>query len=362
MTRDDDASPLVGKAFAARVLAALGLAAGVTVAVLVAWRAHQVLFVSFLGVLFAIFLDGVAELLARVVPLRKRALLRGLLVLALGALVLVGVLWGPDLARGFVDLARSLPRALDGVRQGLEQTSWGRTLARSMPDAGALLSTVEPSRVAGLFSSAAGGLAGLFIVLFVGVYVALDPHRYVDHAVRVLPPARRARGAEVLSALHHALQQWLLGRFADMLVLASLTTVGLLLLGVPFAVPLGLTAGALAFVPYVGPILSVIPAVLVATQADTPNAALWVLGLYAVVQFVESYLITPLIEQRAVDVPPALGLATQAVLGLLAGAIGVIVATPVLVVIIVLVQSLWIEGGLGEEVRVIGEPSRGDEE
>src|SRR5690606_25719481 len=115
---------------------------------------------------------------------------------------------------------------------------------------------------------------------------------------------RRARGAEVLSALHHALQQWLLGRFADMLVLASLTTVGLLLLGVPFAVPLGLTAGALAFVPYVGPILSVIPAVLVATQADTPNAALWVLGLYAVVQFVESYLITPLIEQRAVDVPP----------------------------------------------------------
>lgn len=352
------AGPVVGKAFALRVLTTLALAAGVGVLVVAAWIAHQVLLVIFLGVLFAILLDGVAQLIARVVPMKPRHVLRLLLLLVVAGTVLFGVLFGPDLANQFVQFFRALPQALDAIRDSLGNTSWGRAAARSMPDAEQFVSSMGPSRIAGLFSSLAGGMTALFIVLFVGVYAALDPPRYVDNAVRVLPPAHRERGREVLDTLRRALTHWLLGRLADMLVLATLTTLGLLLVGIPFAIPLGITAGLLCFVPYVGPLLSVFPAVLVASQADVPNGVLLVIALYSVAQFVESYFITPLIEQRAVDVPPALGLAIQAVFGMWAGVVGVIVATPVLVVIIVLIQSLWIEGKLGETVRVIGEPSR----
>lgn len=351
---------LVGRRFAARALAALGLAAGVTVALLVAWKASQVLLVLFLGVLFGIFLDAVAHLVARVVPAKPRSVLRVLLVLALTLSVAAGVWLGPELADLFVRFFRVLPRAVDSLRESLGRTPWARTFAEQLPDFGQIVAAADPTRIAGLFSSALGGLAGLFIVVFVGIYTALDPPRYAANALRALPEVHRERGGEVLAAVHRALQQWLLGRFVDMLVLATVIALGLWWIGVPFALPLGLLAGALEFVPYVGPMLSVVPAALVALQTDDPHAVLWVLGLYAVAQVAQSYVVTPLIEQRAVDVPPALGLATQAVLGLLAGGIGVVVATPLLVVIIVLVQSLWIEGGMHEQVRVIGERSDED--
>ena len=125
-----------------------------------------------------------------------------------------------------------------------------------------------------------------------------------------------------------------------MSVVGALTFAGLWLLDVLLALTLALLASALTFVPNFGPILSAAPAVLLALEAGLTHAA-WVAGLYLAVQTVESYLITPIIQQRTVALPPALTLGTQLVLGVLAGAAGLALATPLTAMGLVLVRELY---------------------
>jgi predicted PurR-regulated permease PerM len=115
-----------------------------------------------------------------------------------------------------------------------------------------------------------------------------------------------------------------------MVVIGALTTVGLLVLGAPMAVPMGVLAGLLNFVPYVGPVIAGIPAVALAlTEGVRP--ALHVTALYVFVQSLEGYVLTPLVDRRTVSIPPALGLSAQLVFGVLLGAAGVMLASPLVV-------------------------------
>jgi len=127
-----------------------------------------------------------------------------------------------------------------------------------------------------------------------------------------------------------------------------LTGVGLWIIGVPLPWLMGLLAAALTFIPNIGPTLAVIPPALLALL-DSPRKALIVLGYYLVVQFLESYIITPLIQRRAVHVPPALLLTTQVLLGVLTGVLGIAVAAPLLVVTIVAVRMLYVEGVIEDD-------------
>jgi predicted PurR-regulated permease PerM len=145
-----------------------------------------------------------------------------------------------------------------------------------------------------------------------------------------------------------ALRWWLLGRFASMGIVFVLTWIGLALLGVPLPFLLALIAGLFSFVPTFGPVASAVPAVLVGLSAGLQQA-LWVALLYLAVQMVESYGITPLIQRRTVRIPPALLVVFQLIMAVLAGVLGVLLATPILVVLMVLVGMLYVEDRLGEE-------------
>jgi predicted PurR-regulated permease PerM len=145
-----------------------------------------------------------------------------------------------------------------------------------------------------------------------------------------------------------------MGRMASMTMVGLLTYIGLSLIGVPLSLALGIVTGILEFVPYLGPILALIPTVLVALL-ESPVLALYVMPVYGAVQFAESYLITPLISARAVSIPPAYLIMVQVVGGVLAGAIGVLLSEPLVVVIAIIVQMLYIEDTLGDSVRVMGE-------
>ena len=192
------------------------------------------------------------------------------------------------------------------------------------------------------------------MILVVGLYLAVDPSLYTGGALHLVPKRRRSRAGEVLAAMGHAVQRWLMGRITSMAVVGMLTGVGLWILGVPLALTLGFLAGLLSFIPNLGPILSVIPAVLVALL-QSPTLALYVAVLYAGVQLVESYLITPLIQQKAVSLPPALLITVQILLGLWAGLLGLILATPLAVATIVAIEMLYVEDVLGDEVTVMGD-------
>jgi predicted PurR-regulated permease PerM len=134
-----------------------------------------------------------------------------------------------------------------------------------------------------------------------------------------------------------------------------LTGVGLAIARVPLALTLGLIAGALSFIPYLGPLLSVIPGVMVALGSD-PSKVPWVVVVYVVVQFLESNFITPLIEQETTSVPAALLIVVQVLLTLLVGGMGIVLAAPLTVAASVFVQMLYVRRVLKDPMRVMGDP------
>jgi predicted PurR-regulated permease PerM len=177
---------------------------------------------------------------------------------------------------------------------------------------------------------------------------------YRDGLVQLLPHARRQRARHVLQILAHSLKGWLLARFAAMIFLGIATTVGLQLIGVPLAFVLGVVAGLLNFVPIIGPLVALLPALLIASaQGIQPVVAVFV--LYQALQTIETYALTPALQQVAVDLPAALALVFQLVMGIVGGALGVALGFPVALVVMLLVQMLYVEDVLGESVEIHGE-------
>lgn len=185
---------------------------------------------------------------------------------------------------------------------------------------------------------------------FLSFFLAFDGRKYQHALLRLVPPERRDVGRDFADALGQALPWWLAGRLSSMAVVALLTAPGLLLLDIPLAFLLAFIAGLFSFVPFFGPLASVIPAVLI-TLESAPDKLLWVLGLYALVQFLESNVITPLIQKRVAAVPPPLLITAQLVMGTLVGVVGLIFATPLALAVMVTVQVLYIRHGLNEDVE-----------
>ena len=315
-------------------------------------RVSQVLLIFFAGTLLALLLDGGALMLAEHARLPRRWALFTFCIVLLAALVAVGWFTGDRIASQLDELGRRLPQAWQQFRDYVMQFSWVRSLADDLPD-GNSIDGAMLSRATQFFSATFGAVVSLIIIVFVGVYLAATPGVYIRTALALLPPARRPRARQVLATLGRALRRWLAGRLLSMLVIGVLTGLVLWLIGLPLALPLGLIAGLLSFIPYLGPIVAAVPGILIGFSEGTDLAIHAALAYWGV-QMVEGYLVTPLIERKAVHIPPAFQITVQLVGGVLAGLIGVLLASPLLVVATVLVQLLYIEDVLGESPTVVG--------
>lgn len=341
-----------------RVLIALGLAAGMVVLLIFLTEVSGVLLLLFAAILGAVFLNAGATRLAAHTPLPYRWAV-ALTALA-GLVVLVGIGWwiGPRLEDQLDRLSTELPQALDQVKSWLEQYTWGRALVNGTPSPESMASSGADifGRITGMVSSALSALGNVLLVLLVGFYLAFEADLYVDGLVRLVPPRRRDRAREVLAALRRGLGWWLVGRFTGMAIVGVLTALGLWIVGVPLALSLGLIAALLSFIPMIGSIASFVPMALVGLMVS-PTMALYALGVGAGVQLLESNLITPVVQKYAVSMPPALLLGAQLLMGVLFGLLGILLAAPLMVVVVILVQLLYVEDVLGEEVNVMGDKS-----
>ncbi len=263
---------------------------------------------------------------------------------------------GPRIVDQANQLGESLPAAIESVRSGVMQVDWLRSYFDEAPSLERLLTPGSGimGRITGIFSSAVGVILGGLFVLFVGIFVAANPGTYVGGALHLLAADRRERAREVLGLTGRALRWWLLGRLASMVVVGGLTLIGLLIVDIPLALILALLAGLLSFVPIVGPVLAFVPAVLVGLL-EGPLTALYVAIVYLAVQVLESNLITPLIQKQAVFLPPGATLVAQFLMAVLFGWIGLFLSTPLAVVVIVLVQTLYVEDVVGGQVTVLGQ-------
>lgn len=200
----------------------------------------------------------------------------------------------------------------------------------------------------GIFSTTFSVLANIYVVVLLVAYFLINPFPYAKGIIALFPKSKRQRIRETIKKIYLTLQLWLEGKLLSMLTVGVLTIIGLYILGFPLALTLGLIAGLLSFIPNFGPIISVIPAILVAfTQG--PSAVLYVILLYIGVQAVESNIITPVIQRHMIHLPFAMILLAQIIFGILTGVLGLILATPITAAIIVAVRMLYVHDVLGDE-------------
>jgi predicted PurR-regulated permease PerM len=181
-----------------------------------------------------------------------------------------------------------------------------------------------------------------------GIYLALQPALYREWLIALLPPIHRELARDVLGDLGDTLRNWIVGQLLTMALLGALTTVGLMLLDVPFAITFGIFTALVAIIPFFGTLISTaLPALFVLSgpgfHGSTPGThALLVVALGTLVHLFESNVVAPLVMSRKVDLPPVLTIMAVLVMGKLLGGAGLIVAVPTLAVIMVVVRRILI--------------------
>lgn len=304
-----------------------------------AWYLRSLLLLIFAAVLVGCLLWSIATLISKFLRFphpASFALACLILVLVTGGFI---ALAGAQLRGQLADLWQQLPELLVPFENTLGIPSIEDWLAERVE--AMLNQTSVISRIAGLSSAAAGILANIALVIVAAFYFAWQPQLYVRGLVRLFPPPMRGRAEATLANIGDGLRYWLVGQVIAMLIVALLTYAGLSLLGIPSALALAVIAGMLEFVPFLGPIIAAIPAIALGL-AEGPNAAIYVGVLYLAIQQLEGNIITPVVHRQTVHLPPAVTLFGILASGLAFGWLGVLLATPLAVVLMILVKDLWV--------------------
>ncbi len=340
-----------GKSFLTRVIIVLAMVCLVGFGSALIYFTFDVILLIFAAALLAIFMHGLADILRKWIPLSEGWLVMIVAVLMVAVIAGAVALLAPSVADQVRLLRVEIPKSAQNAGQYLSQFGWGGTIIAQLPSVEDVMAKLDAasvaSQVGGIFSTTLGALGNFAVTILLAIYLASEPRFYVQGFIRFFPITKRERTREVLIAIYETLRWWLIGKAASMLFIGLLTWIGLSIMGVPLALTLGLIAGLLSFIPNFGPILSAIPAILLAF-IDSPISALYVLGLYGGVQVIESNVVTPIIERETVELAPALTIIFQLALGAMIGGLGLVLATPLLAMIVVIVQKVYFEDVLGD--------------
>ena len=338
-----------GAARGRMVYVGVGLVFALLLASYLVYQIAVVVLVLLLTLLFSVIISGPVDYVER------RGVGRGLGTLAvLGGLTFVFGIVGAALVPTIEDqasaLVETLPELLENA-QGLVvlvqnslglETSFGLDPQNVLDSARNFLSGGTLTTVANVGASVVSVLSFAVVIVIATIYAVARPRPLINGFVSLFPAERRQRVREILGEMYETLQRWFLGQLVSMTIIGVLSTVTLSLIGIPFALLLGVFSGLVSFIPFVGPLISVIPPVLLALIGH-PIDALWVVLAYAGIQMIESYLIYPLVMSRAVSLHPAVVMFALLIMGTLFGFVGVLLAVPLVTALHVLLRELWIE-------------------
>lgn len=316
------------------------------------FKLSHVLMLMFASVLVAVLLTALSDLILRFIKMPRPLALTISVFICLSILGTFFYVFGSQLYSQVQAIAEILPDTLDGLaeRFGLEWRSddfeWQQALQKA--------SQGLAGNAVGYGFGVIGVLTDIMILSIGGLFLAANPKLYVDGAARLVPIAHRPLFQQAMCETGQALKQWLAGQLFIMLGVGLACWAAFALIGLPSAGGLALIAGVSDFVPYIGPVLGALPAVAVALTQDT-STLLWTLGAVIVIQQLESYVLLPLVQKRAVKLPPYIGVFSILVFGALFGLMGVILAIPITVAIMALVQRLWVNAALGDDMEVVGQ-------
>jgi len=321
---------------------------------LLLWQLRGLLILVFGSVLVGVILTVIAKPISRTFHLPHWLALMIAVLLLLGLFGVAFWLFGAEVIQQAGALQARIPEAWaefesrlhawglgDALRQWLDQVRSGGGVAANMGN---------------IATSIGSGIADTLLVIFGGIYLAARPDLYRSGIIKLVPERGRPLAAKAMDDSGRALRLWLLGRLVSMVVVGLVTGIGLWMIGVPAALTLGILSGLLEFIPFVGPIAAAVPAILLAL-AQSPEIALWTALLYLGVQQVEGNILEPLVQQRAVEIPPALLLFSIVAGTLLFGVVGILFAAPLTVVLYVLVKRLYVREMLHTKTSIPGERS-----
>lgn len=301
------------------------------------WKTLSILFLAFAGILVAIALTSIAQFIANMTKIYYRLVLTFVVLAIIAGLGLFFFLAAPVMGEQLGQLFEQIPEAYYRFKKYLHKFD------DIMPQGDFFSSLIKSEKLftqaTELFTLTFGGIFAFFTFLLLGLYISYSPRLYYEGLLRIFPKNKRKKAERTLNHIGHTLKWWLLAKSLSMSVIGILTYIGLSILGMPLAFILALLIGLMTFIPYIGPILASIPAILIGL-AVSPWMGLYVLILYIIIHIIEGYLITPYIEQKTVYLPPALTLFAQVILSLLVGFIGLALASPVTAVILAFVDEV----------------------
>ncbi|HEX5866665.1 MAG TPA: AI-2E family transporter, partial [Beijerinckiaceae bacterium] len=260
------------------------------------------------------------------------------------------VLFGAQIRAQIAIVSERLPAAIDSFAS---QLGLGR-VSDQLPDMIGGRGSSIVARLAGYGWALFGAVTDSLLVVIAGIYIAANPKLYRDGLVKLFPLSQHERVRSSLDAVGEALKLWLRAQLMAMIFVGLAVMVGVWLIGLPSPFALGLIAALLEFVPFIGPVLGALPAVLIASTVDGATV-LWTVLLFAVIQQVESNIVFPLLGRRMVSLPPALALFAILAAGVVFGPLGLLFGFPLAVVAFVLVKKLYVRETLGEETPLPGE-------
>ena len=327
------------RAFKNKVWTTVGIVTFVVLGLWIFAKTFNVLLLVLIGILIAIFFHGLSGLIRKYTGIKNGSLLISILLTVI-LIILFFWLAGNSVQKQVNELSQTLPAAIEIAKEKLN----GNAIGKKITDQAGSAETRQ--KMSGLiqrfFKSSFGVLGDLYVVVILGIFFTVGHRIYMNGFMQLIPPDKNPRVREIAGKAGDTLKKWLKGQLFAMLVVAVLTAIGLFILGVPMALTLALIAGILNFIPNFGPLIAIIPAALIAFMQG-PTTALIVIGLYVVVQILESSIITPQIQKKMINMPPALIIIAQLVMGIFAGILGLALATPIVAIIIVLVNELYIK-------------------
>lgn len=320
------------------------------------WLLFDVILIGIGAILVALLLSLGAEPLVRFVKIPSRAalVLSGLAIISMtfGA----AYLFGTEVGSGLQEVLARTEEARKAILTPLQRSELGSLLLSRIHGVDVPITEV----VSRAFNISTSLIGGLLVTVFAGIYLAAQPSLYRNGLSKLFPPRWRAAANETIDSIGSALRLWFLGQLLQMLIIGLVSTLAVWLVGLPSPLVLGLIAGFAEFVPYIGPIVASVPAILVASTVNL-DAALWTIIAYILIHQAEGQIVAPLIQQRMVFIPPALMLMSIVALSLMFGTKAIFVAAPLTVVMFVLVSKLYVRDSLDEDVTLPGDARKRDQ-
>jgi len=302
--------------------------------------------------LFDVILIGVgALLLAELLGLGADPLTRWLRVppriaLAISGLVIftgaggAAYMFGTRMIGQVQDVVQRAASGQGNIVKSIQDSSLGKLVLEHMRDHIDVAGFIPHA-----FTLSAGLLGGIVVAVVAGIFFAAQPQVYVSGLIQLFPPSLHLRAEDTIQRIGRALRLWLLGQLIQMVLIGVLSTIAVLLIGLPSPWALGLMAGIAEFVPFIGPIISAIPAVLVAATQSS-HAVIWTIVAYTLIHQLEGHLVVPFIQRYMFVIPPAVTLLGIVAIGALFGITAIPLASPLAVVTFVVIKKLYVRDAL----------------